>query len=230
MRTMRTTRDQNGLRISRFLERTETLGPGLRAVVWFQGCTFDCAGCIAVEMNRSIDFTLTSPTSLANRILEIDGIEGVTLSGGDPFDQPLDLLAEFVEQLRRRSELTVMCYTGRTLDQLVRPGADDAMARILKQCDILIDGLYVESMNEGSAWRGSSNQVVHFLSPRYRHLEDSMQENRERQLNVTIGRGGAIDITGIPPTGFMDRLRDQLNLRGLALESEALGDLQSEAN
>ena len=209
---------QTGLRIARFQERSQALGPGTRAVVWFQGCAFDCLGCIAAEMNRSDDFELTTPSDLVERVLKISGIEGVTLSGGDPFDQPLTLLAEFLEILNQRSELSVMCYTGRTLDQLRRGGPNDVTARILKWLDILVDGLYVESLNDGSAWRGSSNQQIHFLSPRYRHLESSVCRSRERQLEVRVGSSHEIEITGIPPTGFMDRLRSQLNSRGLSLE------------
>ena len=211
-------RAQTGLRIARFQERSQALGPGIRAVVWFQGCAFDCPGCIAAEMNRSDDFELATPSDLAERVLKIRGIEGVTLSGGDPFDQPLTLLADFLEILKRRSELSVMCYTGRTLDQLRRSGPNDVTARILKWLDILIDGLYVESLNDGSAWRGSSNQQIHFLSPRYRQLESSVCRNQERQLEVSVGSSHEIEITGIPPTGFMDRLRSQLNSRGLSLE------------
>jgi len=209
---------QIGLRVARFQERSLALGPGTRAVVWFQGCSFDCPGCIAAEMNRSKDFDLTTPSNLVDRVLQISGIEGVTLSGGDPLDQPLDLLADFLEELGQRSDLSVMCYTGRTLQQLRRDGQAEMVERILRCVDILIDGLYVEAMNDGSAWRGSSNQQIHFLSPRYHHLETSVLESRDRELEVSVSRSHQIEITGIPPTNFMDRLRTQLKSRELSLE------------
>ncbi|WP_373649440.1 4Fe-4S single cluster domain-containing protein [Schlesneria sp. DSM 10557] len=215
-----------GLRVVRFQERSQALGPGTRAVIWFQGCTFDCPGCIAAEMNHSNDFELTTPSDLVERVLKISGIEGVTLSGGDPFDQPLTLLAEFLEILNRQSELSVMCYTGRTLDQLRRRGANDVTARILSRLDILIDGLYVESLNDGRAWRGSSNQEIHFLSPRYHHLETSILESRDRELEVSVGPTRQIEITGIPPAGFMGRLQGQLKLRDLSLEFHVPRDEQ----
>ena len=211
----------SSLRIARFQDRTQALGPGERAVIWFQGCSFNCPGCIAAEMNRSDDFERTSPSELADRVLSIRGIEGVTLSGGDPFDQPLDALAQFLDVLKQRGGLSVMCYTGRTLEQLRRCNeSGDAITKILAALDILIDGLYVESLNDGSSWRGSSNQILHFLSSRYRHLEFVVSEERERKLEVTIGPAGAIDFTGIPPAGFIDRLQIQLKLRGLQLDSE----------
>ncbi len=215
-----------GLRIARFQERSHALGPGTRAIVWFQGCSFDCPGCIAAEMNRSNDFDLSTPFDLAHRILRISGIEGVTLSGGDPFDQPLELLAEFLEELDRHSGLSVMCYTGRTLEQLRRDLRVEIIERILKQVDILVDGLYVESLNDGRAWRGSSNQQIHFLSPRYHHLEMSVLESRDRELEVSVGPTRQIEITGIPPAGFMDRLHGQLKLRDLSLEFDVPRDEQ----
>lgn len=207
-----------GLRVARIQEQSRALGPGTRAVVWFQGCSFDCPGCIAAEMNRSDDFELSTPGELACRILEIIGIEGVTLSGGDPFDQPLELLAEFLEELGNHSDFSVMCYTGRTLKQLRRAACAEVIERILSRVDILVDGLYVESLNDGRVWRGSSNQEIHFLSPRYHHLESSVLESRDRKLEVTVGPTHQIEITGIPPAGFMDRLRGELKSRDLSLE------------
>lgn len=218
-----------GLRIARFQDHSRALGPGVRAVVWFQGCSFDCPGCIAAEMNRSDDFEMSAPLILSSRILGISGIEGITLSGGDPFDQPLDLLAEFLEELSRRSDLSVMCYTGRTLEQLRRDARAEVIERILSCVDILVDGLYVESLNDGRVWRGSSNQQIHFLSPRYHHLEASVLESRERNLEVSVGAARQIEITGIPPAGFMDRLRGELMSRDLTLELEDSNDHQSGA-
>lgn len=218
-----------GLRIARFQDRSRALGPGTRTVIWFQGCSFDCPGCIAAEMNRSDDFELSTPVDLSVRVLRVSEIEGITLSGGDPFDQPLELLAEFLDELSRRSDLSVMCYTGRTLEQLRRDARADVIERILNRVDILVDGLYVESLNDGRVWRGSSNQQIHFLSPRYHHLEASVFESRERKLEVSVGAAREIEITGIPPAGFMERLRGELKSRDLTLEFDVPNDQHSGA-
>ena len=217
---------QNWLTVARFLNRTEALGPGRRAVIWFHGCAFDCPGCVALEMNRSTDFERISPCDLAARVASVQGIEGVTLSGGDPFDQPLESLAEFLETLSGLGALGVMCYTGRTLSQLRGGRLSVLHERILSMIDILVDGLYVEELNDGATWRGSSNQQIHFLSPRYRKLDGLVQASRERRVEVTLSSQQELAITGIPPSGFMERLRLNLAASGYSM----LHDDASEGN
>jgi anaerobic ribonucleoside-triphosphate reductase activating protein len=203
------------LGIARFIERTQALGPGLRAAVWFHGCSFACPGCIAEEMNQSSEFERISPRELAGRVAAIEGIEGVTLSGGDPFDQPLDALVDFLRELRACSDLSVLCYTGRTLEQLRRGTHRNLQEHALEYVDILIDGLYVQSLNDGTVWRGSSNQRVHFLTPRYRHLAEWVEESRNRRVEVRVLADDVIEITGIPPAGYLARLNEELRHRGL---------------
>lgn len=205
------------LTVARLQARTAALGPGYRTVIWFHGCSFNCPGCIAAEMNSSTDFLPLPIELLVRTVVAIPGIEGVTLSGGDPFDQDLEALASFLEDLRRRSSLSVMCYTGRTLKQLRKGVNASVHERILLNVDILVDGLYVEAMNDGSMWRGSSNQQVHFLTSRYRHLERTVAHARDRRIEVTLDRDTRLHITGIPPRGFMDRLTEGLRERGLAM-------------
>lgn len=205
----------NRLTVARFQSRSEALGPGARAIIWFHGCAFDCPGCIASEMNRSSAFERFNPRQLADRVLGITGIEGLTLSGGDPFDQPPDSLGAFLEIIRSRSNLSVMSYTGRTLTHLEQ---SQRWQRVLSYLDILIDGLYVEALNNGSMWRGSSNQQIHFLSDRYRAEQSDVTATRDRRVEVRLTADRQLEITGIPPIGFMDRLREHLLSHGLQLD------------
>ena len=127
------------LQVDRIQEKTKALGPGCRAVVWFHGCSRGCPGCIAAEMNRSEEFESCTPQQLADRICALEGIEGITLSGGEPMDQPAGALAEFLRQIRARTGLSVMVYTGYLLDELKpMPGKPE----ILGMIDILVDGPY----------------------------------------------------------------------------------------
>jgi anaerobic ribonucleoside-triphosphate reductase activating protein len=205
------------LRVARFQEMTHALGPGSRAVVWFHGCSFNCPGCIAKEMNESSEWVEYFPRKLAERIQEIEGIEGVTLSGGDPLDQPLAQLAEFLTILKGAKNLSVMLYTGRTLIQLLNSKDRPEYEAVLHHVDILIDGLYVEGLNRGTTWKGSSNQKVHFLSPRYADLEPFISESRDRKLEVAISPRHEVTITGIPPRGFMQRFQEGLRSKDLDL-------------
>lgn len=206
------------LTVARIQDRTEALGPGTRAVIWFHGCTFDCPGCIAAEMNQSSVFAEFLPQELADRTCQIEDIEGITISGGDPFDQPLELLEQFVRIVKATERLTIMGYTGRTLEQLSRGKLRDQHQRILQHIDILVDGLYVEALNDGGIWRGSSNQQIHFLTPRYKHLGEFVAQSHDRRIEVSIVEAHKVEITGIPPKLFMKRLHEELRAKGLSLE------------
>jgi anaerobic ribonucleoside-triphosphate reductase activating protein len=190
--------DHAPLRIARMQERTLALGPGTRCVVWFQGCSLSCQGCIAASMNAAPPLFLTTPQRLADWCLSLDGVEGITLSGGDPFDQPLDALAELMESVRNRSNLSILAYTGRTLDQLVR-SSDLAVKRCLEAIDILVDGPYVEALNDGQGWRGSSNQIVHALGPRSTGAAEGAVA--QRRVELTVSAEGRVAFTGIPRRG-----------------------------
>lgn len=209
------------LKISRFQDRTEVLGPGTRAVVWFQGCSLRCPGCMAQTMNDDDAHEVWSPLALADRVCRLPGIEGVTLSGGDPFDQPPEALCAFTEAIRQGSNLTIMGFTGRTLPQLHRQLSKPLRDRLLASFDILVDGPYVEELNDGSLWRGSSNQRIHFLTPRYAHLRFLVEASHSRGLEVSVRNGRELEITGIPPRGFLAELTRRLDARGLMLDFSA---------
>lgn len=192
--------------------------------MWFQGCALDCPGCIAFEMNGASDYHSFRAEQLAERVTSRDDhIEGITLSGGDPFDQPLDELHGFLQRVRESSDLTVMCYTGRTLAELKQHHQQNIVQQILSHIDILIDGRYVEDRNDGSRWRGSSNQTVHFLSERYQHLAAEFETVGQREVEIELTADNQLLVAGIPRPGFMDTLSRRLSERGfdLALSNPA---------
>ncbi len=176
---------------------------------------------MAQSMNDDPVHEAWSPTALAERLCRIAGIEGITLSGGDPFDQPPEALCAFTEAVRHHSDLSIMVFTGRTLAQLRRQIEPALSDRLLATIDILVDGPYVEELNDGSLWRGSSNQEIHFLSPRYALLRPLVESSRARGLEVSVRGGRELEITGIPPRGFLAGLNRQLDARGLTLDFSA---------
>ena len=204
------------LRVARSKDRTTVLGPGVRAVIWFHGCSLNCHGCIAYEMNHSTDWTGFSPTELCAEISQVQGITGITLSGGDPFDQPKSLLLDFLRLIRANTNLSIMCYTGRTVEQLLSAKDAGLNKEILDLCDLVIDGVYEESLNQGHLWRGSSNQKFHFFTDRYLHLKDQLNESTGRFIEIDISQDNQVAITGIPQPGFINRLRDQLAEQGVS--------------
>ena len=158
---------------------THTLGPGQRFVIWVQGCCFNCRGCISPDWIPQKQATLVDPVQLADYILSVPGTEGLTVSGGEPMLQAT-ALSELFTHLRQHRDISIMCFSGFTLEQL-QAKSDPAINQVLTLIDVLIDGQYIPELNDNKGWRGSSNQVVHFLTNR--HLpESSLFTQRKRDV------------------------------------------------
>ncbi|MEU9070296.1 4Fe-4S single cluster domain-containing protein [Streptomyces sp. NPDC048109] len=154
-----------GLNVAATRVGTRALGPGLRSVVWVQGCPFRCAGCVAPEWIPDRPAHRVDPARLADELLADPGVTGLTLSGGEPMAQAAGL-ASLVRTARSRRRLSVICFTGYRLERLRArppvPGVEELLALV----DVLIDGRYVAGLDDGRGLRGSSNQRVHHLTPR----------------------------------------------------------------
>ena len=203
------------LRYSRRKEHCRVLGPGTRAVVWFHGCSRHCPGCIAREMNDSLEEILLSPAQLFQWIEGIQGIEGVTLSGGEPFEQPP---REFIELLKLvKSDprnLSILVFTGKYYKEIQ---ADNTLSPALEYIDILVDGPFMEAQNDGIGLRGSNNQRILFLTERYRPLEKSLSLFPRRELELELNLEGELELSGIPKAGFMENFQKALKKEGCEL-------------
>lgn len=188
------------MQIGRMIAPVRTLGPGDRVCLWVQGCDRQCPGCISPELRPRPGSRMPVHT-VAKLILEAaerSGCTGLTISGGEPFDQPeeLDRLLSLVRS--RFSDILV--YTGYTLEELQNRAPQDLSVHILKRIDVLIDGPYVESENTPSCvLRGSANQVIHFfnkdMEPLYRQY---MAQGRCVEV---FSHGSSIIRVGIPNRG-----------------------------
>src|SRR5512138_4028921 len=121
------------LNLAGFLAKSSVNGPGTRAVIWVQGCPIRCTGCFNPQFQPFSPATLIPIAELARTILSLEGIDGVTFSGGEPFFQagPLAALGE-----RLRTEgLTIVTYTGYTADQIAA-GDDPAWPALLAVTDL----------------------------------------------------------------------------------------------
>jgi anaerobic ribonucleoside-triphosphate reductase activating protein len=180
------------LNIMGYVDESEVNGPGCRAVIWVQGCLRECPGCFnpaswSFEMNE-----LVSVDSLLGRILDNPANEGVTFSGGEPFWQA-PALANLARKLKAAG-LSVMSFTGFTLEQLQSEYAPAGAQELLAQLDILIDGPYVESLavNSPDSPVSSSNQRVHILNPAF---QDRITWASD-QIEVHVLKDGSRIITG----------------------------------
>ena len=148
------------LRLSGIIEESIVDGPGIRFVIFTQGCPHHCPGCHNPQTHDfSGGFDADIPAILAG-IRENPLLDGITLSGGEPFCQA-EALLPLVQQVRKLGK-TVFAYSGYTLEQLLDLGKNQpAVSELLKLCDTLVDGPYVEALRDlNLEFRGSSNQRV----------------------------------------------------------------------
>jgi anaerobic ribonucleoside-triphosphate reductase activating protein len=174
---------------------TRALGPGLRAVVWVQGCPFHCAGCIAPDWIPTVGGRTVAADELAAELLADPAVTGLTFSGGEPMAQAA-ALAEVVRRARAARDLTLICFTGFRLAELRERPPGPGVAELLAQTDVLIDGRYVARRNDGRGLRGSDNQRVHALTGRLtEHCAELAAGPRRSEIRV---RAGSTLLVGVP--------------------------------
>lgn len=179
------------LQIATSIDDTEAEGPGHRFAIWVQGCSIRCAHCCNPEMFDPRRGRAMAARELADRLDRLPPhVEGVSLLGGEPFDQP-EGVAELCELVRDR-KLTVMIYSGYTLAELTARN-HPAIARALAATDLLVDGRYDHTRPEppppiGRRWIGSTNQVIHYLTAAYHPDEARMRGHNTVELHWHDGR------------------------------------------
>lgn len=167
--------------------RTMALGPGLRYGLWVQGCPFRCPGCMTPGALDVTGGEAVPISSLAEEILALDDLEGLSLSGGEPFTQAAGL-AILMQQLREQRDLGLIVYTGYRLPALqALANRDPGVAALLGATDLLIDGPYLAEHNDDTPLRGSSNQGLHLLTDRYRAHLGAYDSNQTRQIELHVG-------------------------------------------
>lgn len=183
------------VRLHNLAYRTKVLGPGERFAIWFQGCKRRCKGCMSESSRPLNGGKLASISKLCDVIFSQTGIEGVTISGGEPFLQP-EALYSLLERIHNNSSLGVIVYTGFTLDQLKELGNPWINKILSGYVDLLIDGEYVDELNDGKSLKGSSNQHVLFLTDRYLPYKE-LYEGTIRNAEVRLS-GNEVFFVGIP--------------------------------
>ncbi|CAL4858432.1 4Fe-4S single cluster domain-containing protein [Microbacterium sp. MM2322] len=205
------------LRWSRFVPATAAEGPGLRAAVWVQGCAVRCPGCFNPQMWAARGAHLDDPADLASRWIadaRAAGAEGVTLLGGEPFDQAaaLALVAEAFQE----AGLGVMAFSGYTLDRLQVWAEERAdIARLLAATDLLCDGPYLADLPDmRRPWIGSRNQSIRALTPRHAAEVDRIAHEGGRDaLEVRISADGVVAVNGWATDAALADLLDDLGVR-----------------
>jgi anaerobic ribonucleoside-triphosphate reductase activating protein len=167
-------------------------GPGVRSVVYFQGCDLGCAGCWN-PATHAFAGTERSPEDVAAEILGISGIDGVTFSGGEPMQQAPALAALISILKARRTSLSIGMYTGYAEREL---DASAVWRDVRQHLDFAVLGRFVAAKPSSLPLRTSTNQILRLFSGRYREEDFQPQE-----CEVQITQEGLVQITGFPLAG-----------------------------
>lgn len=196
------------------------LGPGRRIGIWTQGCSIRCPGCVSLDTwkaDRSKGIEIDALIAWCRRV-GAEGFDGVTISGGEPFDQPkpLGALLDGLLRWRRTQErpFDILCYSGYRLERLRKEHA-----KLLARIDALICDPYVERLATERPWRGSDNQRLVPLTPlgqaRYGAFVDAADGLPKRFQIVADGQ--RLWFVGIPHRGDLGRIEQACAERGVSL-------------
>jgi anaerobic ribonucleoside-triphosphate reductase activating protein len=194
------------------------LGPGRRIAIWLQGCSIGCKGCVSQdtwERDPGRDMSVAQLLAWC-RQTSAGVFDGVTISGGEPFDQPqaLGALLDGLGHWRSQGgpDFDILCYSGYPLATLQRQHAG-----LLEKLDALIPEPFVDKLPLTHAWRGSANQPLLLLSGRGRsryagHAEAQPGQSKRMQTMVD---GHRVWYVGIPGRGDMAALEASCKKNGL---------------
>ena len=192
------------------------LGPGRRIGLWVQGCSIGCSGCMSRDTWAQVNQSEVALDDVVDWCVSqaATGADGITISGGEPFEQPaaLDELIVRLDQWRRAAgrEFDILCYSGLPLARLKRE-----FPHILDRLDALIPEPFQRRRPRGGPWQGSTNQPLILFSDLARRRFSDVPSGRQIQVGLSDGKLFTI---GIPDSGDMDRLAESLRAKGLKLE------------
>lgn len=198
------------------------LGPGRRIGLWLQGCSIRCKGCVSQDTWPADPARALPVKTLLDWCKRVarDGFDGVTISGGEPFDQPkaLAALLDGLSAWRKTASLDfdLLCYSGYPLKTL-----EKKHARLLAKLDAVVPEPYADGRPLGHLWRGSDNQTLVPLSARgearYAEYVEAPQVTDDKRMQVAV-EDGRLWMIGIPHRGDMTALDALCRTRGLTLD------------
>lgn len=180
-------------RLHGVVPRSAANGPGQRFVIWSQGCALACPGCFNPETHTAAGGVTRTVDELVDEVLAEPNLEGVTLTGGEPLEQPA-AVAAFCAALRARADLGVIVLTGFTRAEIE---ADPAKAAAVEGADLVVAGRFNQRLEVGAGLRGSANKVYWDRTGRYRPDELGAVP----EMEVIIGADGMVTVTGMAAPG-----------------------------
>lgn len=182
-----------------------TLGPGNRVGIYVMGCNKRCNGCMAKELqsqDEKYKIDLEDVIESIKYYYNIDKSIGITISGGEPFLQ--DELGALVKEIKNIGIKDILIYSGYKYEEL-KSMKNDNIDLALNNIDVLVDGEYIEELNDNKPLRGSSNQRIIFFNETLKEKYDvSLKSKRKVEI---IDNGESIDFFGIFDKGMENKLR-----------------------
>lgn len=196
--------------IARLLYPVKVLGPGNRVGIWFCGCKHHCKGCSNPELWEFQAKYKTTAKIIETLIKKIEceyPIDGFTLTGGDPLEQP-EALRELLPILQGFSK-DILLYTGYEYDEVA-----ERLGNILGMCSVVIDGKYIQELNHGAVLKGSDNQNIIILHDEFvGKYRDYIEQHTNEIQNFTLVDG--VVSVGIHRPGYETELNGILLGKGL---------------
>ena len=198
------------IELSRVHFPVTALGPGRRLGIWFQGCSIRCKGCISADTWGPGGHSTTVAQLLEYADPWFGEVSGITISGGEPFDQP-DALIELLTELRRHPGIDILVYSGHPFERLNEP-----LRRMDGFIDALISEPYLAHAPQSLPLRGSDNQRLHMLTELGRERFSAFEhpDHCKKTFDVMFDDDGAVWLAGIPRRGDFERLKVRLSQLG----------------
>ena len=197
--------------ISRIHFPVTTLGPGRRLGIWFQGCSLRCEGCISVDTWATAKTLIPIEQLMMKLSSYLPLIDGITISGGEPFDQFEALLA-IVVQLRKRTKVDILVYTGYSVEDIT-----EQLQQIKPYIDVLISDPFQRQSSQTLRLRGSDNQRLHCFTSqaieKFAYYQQAVT-TKDKVLDVMFDAEGVVWFAGIPRRDDFVKLQTLLKQQG----------------
>jgi anaerobic ribonucleoside-triphosphate reductase activating protein len=188
------------------------LGPGKRLGIWVQGCDLGCKGCVNQTLWQREGGRSVEVIDVFNWILSLETkFDGITLSGGEPFEQYEPLIA-FLHLLKKKTTLDAYCFTGYYLRELEVLYPDRLFYQYI---DFLVDGRYVSDLHQDKNVKGSANQTLYKFDA---GVAIAQEEIPSRKWSVQVSRDNQIYMSGIPRKNDLNQLCSDLARVGIRKE------------
>lgn len=149
----------NKVRLAGIAYESLVNGPGIRRVFFAQGCRHNCKGCFNPSTHCFKGGELRDISVLIHDIKNNPLIQGVTFSGGDPFEQA-EAFGHMAYKIKELN-LNIWCYTGYTFEYILNNVDNKYWQELLRNIDVLVDGKFEEDKkDQGLRFRGSKNQRI----------------------------------------------------------------------